>query len=528
MNGDQDHGLVPEPDRLAVAQLAVRRLGELTLRGASAAEVLQAVAGQAAQLSGADVTTVLRYEADGSSDIVALDGAPAGVTVGMRAPCAGDDAVERLWRTDRPARGDDLTRVSGHWPRIEHAGCAESLAVPIRTEGNLWGALVVASRDQPLARDVEHRLVAFGELVGPLVVSADARLQLRAWADEQAALRRVAEMVARAASLDEVFTTVAEEVSALLGGPHVELIPYDDAGRQAVAGRPARTHADDGRRVADAADPSGAASTAAVPITVEGRVRAELVASCEGPLLPAGTESRLAQFAELTTLAIAASEARARLLASRVRIAADADEARRVLQRDVHDGPQQRLVHAVIALKMARTTVERGSEAADLVEEVLSNVEQASRELRDIVQAVLPRSLGYGGLSTGLRSLVADLSLPVDVRVATPRLPAAVETTAYLIVAEALTNAVKHSRARRAHVHVDLEGETLVVEVRDDGVGGADPGHGSGMTSLCDRVDVAGGSLTVVSPPGQGTTVRAELPVRPGDDRGTVAGHDVS
>lgn len=220
---------------------------------------------------------------------------------------------------------------------------------------------------------------------------------------------------------------------------------------------------------------------------------------------------------ELAARGASAAEARARLVASRARIVASGDEARRRLQRDVHDGPQQRLVHAVIALKMARNTVERGSEAAELVEEALANVERATSELRDIVHGILPRSLGYGGLSTGMRSLVADVSLPVDVRVVTPRLPTAVETTAYVVVAEAMTNAVKHSRAQMVYLDVGIEGETLVVEIRDDGVGGAESGIGTGVIGLFDRVDAAGGSLTVVSPPGQGTTVRAELPVRPGE-----------
>lgn len=404
MNRDTDRVQLPDPAETAVSYVALRRLGELTARGASAAEVLQAVAGEAARLSDADVATLLRYDADGSTEIVALDGAPAGVTLGMRAPGPGDGAAQRLWRTGRPARVDDLANASGHWPRgAPAAGFAASLAVPFRMEGTLWGALVVASREHPLAHGVEDQLVTFAELAVPAVAAADARLQLRARSNEQAALRRVAEL-----------SEVVER-------------------------------------------------------------------------------------------------------ATRARIIASADEARERLQRDVHDGPQQRLVHAVIALKMARTAVEAGSEVAELVAEALANVERASRELRDVVHAVLPRSLGYGGLSTGLRSLVADLSLPVDVKVAVPRLPKAVETTAYLVVAEALTNAVKHARARMMHLDVGLEGETLVVEIRDDGVGNADSGLGTGMVNVFDRVDAAGGSLTVVSPAGQGTTVRVELPVRLGN-----------
>jgi signal transduction histidine kinase len=268
--------------------------------------------------------------------------------------------------------------------------------------------------------------------------------------------------------------------------------------------------------LADVARAAGITSTTAVPITVEGRVRAALVSSNTGPTTRDAVETRLGQFAELAAVAIANAETRAKLTASRARVVATADETRRRLQRDVHDGAQQRLVHAVIALKMARSTVESGSAAARLVDEALTNVERASSELRDIVHGILPQSLTHGGLRLGLESLVADLALPVDMQVTTPRLPAGVETTAYFVVAEALTNAVKHSQAGEVSLSVDLDGDKLVIEVRDDGVGGAEPTRGTGLTGLLDRVDAAGGALTIASPTGEGTAIRAELPVASG------------
>ncbi len=209
------------------------------------------------------------------------------------------------------------------------------------------------------------------------------------------------------------------------------------------------------------------------------------------------------------------------LEASRARILAAADESRRRLHRELHDGAQQRLVHAVIALKLARSAVEPGSTAAALVEEALSNAERASSELRDVVRSILPSPLVYGGLRVGLESLVADLGVPAELRCATPRLPPAVETTAYLVVTEALTNTVAHARARRVEVEVGLVGDTLVLEVRDDGVGGADTAAGTGLTGLRDRVEAAAGTWTLLSPQGRGTTVRATLPVRPGTDADT-------
>ena len=206
------------------------------------------------------------------------------------------------------------------------------------------------------------------------------------------------------------------------------------------------------------------------------------------------------------------------LVASRARIAAAADEQRRRLRRELHDGAQQRLVHALIVLKMARGTVEDESPAGKLVAEALTHVEQAGSELREIAHRLLPWSLTQGGLQVGLESLAGDLALPVDVRVSAPRLPPALETTAYLVVAEALTHAVEHAQASRVSLDVVLDRDTLVVEIRDDGIGG-EPAPGTGLTGLFDRVEAAQGSVEVVGAPGEGRTVRVELPVRPGGDR---------
>ncbi len=533
-------------EAMADEQAALRRVAELSARGASADDVLAAVAVEGSRLSGVDFTTLLRYEADGSTEIVAVDGAPSGVAVGMRAPGAGQGAVQLLWRTGRAARIDDLSAVSGRWPAIARgAGYAGSVAVPIVIQGTLWGALVVVSRDGPLPRGIEHHLARFADLVGTTISAAEARLELRALADEQAALRRVAELVARGAAVEEVFVAVAAEASALLGDLATELLwfegdeavavaacnsrvppglrvpshPGTPTGRVRSAMVPVRADTFDDTPLADLAREVGLVAGVAVPVVVGGRVLAALCASSSGPPLPPHVEARLVPFAELAAVAIANAETTAKLTASRARVVATADETRRRLQRDVHDGAQQRLVHAVIALKMARTSVAAGSPAATLVEEALTNVERASSELRDIVHGILPRSLTHGGLRLGLESLVADLALPVDARVTGHRLPAAVETTAYFVVAEVVTNAVKHARARRVSLNVDLQGDTLVVEVRDDGVGGADAARGTVLTGLLDRVDAAEGTMTVVSPVGEGTTVRVELPVGPAGDR---------
>ena len=249
----------------------------------------------------------------------------------------------------------------------------------------------------------------------------------------------------------------------------------------------------------------------AVPVVVEGRVWGALTTSTPGSPLPSDTEDRLAQFAELAAAAIANADNKAKLTASRARAIATADETRRRLQRDLHDGAQQRLVHAIISLKLAGSAAADGHPAAGFIEEALVHAQRANRELRDLVHGIMPASLTRGGRRAGLESLVADLALPVDIEVTVPRLHPQLETTAYFIVAEALTNVVKHAHATRATVNIALDGSTTRITVQDDGRGGADPAHGTGLTGLLDRVEASDGTLVISSPCGGGTTLRATL-----------------
>jgi signal transduction histidine kinase len=237
---------------------------------------------------------------------------------------------------------------------------------------------------------------------------------------------------------------------------------------------------------------------------------AELVARGSAP---ADVFRGLRHLAALAGAAIANAESKAHLTASRARVVATADETRRRLQRDVHDGAQQRLVQTIITLKIARDAIARGETPGREVSEALYHAERANAELRDVVHGILPASLARGGLRTGLESLVSDLSIPVRLSATVPRLPGPIETTVYFFVAEALTNVVKHARASHAEVTVDIDGTTLLAEVRDDGVGGADPAGGSGLTGLSDRIQAADGTLTWTSDAGRGTVVRAALPL---------------
>jgi signal transduction histidine kinase len=260
--------------------------------------------------------------------------------------------------------------------------------------------------------------------------------------------------------------------------------------------------------------PRRVGASVSAPIAVEGRLWGVLMARSPGPPLPAGTEERLTRFCELVSAAIANAESRAQLTASRARVVAGADEARRRLARDVHDGAQQRLVHALLTGKQARDALAKpAGRAAELLEESLRHSESAYDELRRLAHGILPAALEQGGLEAAVEALVADVALPVDCEVLAGRLPEAVETTAYFVIAEALTNVVKHAGAGRARVKVTPAGDGLALEVSDDGRGGARPGHGSGLIGLADRVGAAGGTIVVTSAPDAGTTVAATLPL---------------
>jgi signal transduction histidine kinase len=358
--------------------------------------------------------------------------------------------------------------------------------------------------------------LAIGVLVGELAAFAGRRADVyeaarSELAEEQAALRRVATLVARQPSPAQVFATVTEEVGRLLGVEDTRLIRYEPDGSATVVASWGRLAGamPVGTRVSLEGD-----GVAGSPIVVEGRVwGAMIAASVAERSLPAGTESRIGEFTELVATAISNIQARSDLAASRARIAAAADEERRRVVRDLHDGAQQRLVHAVITLKLARRAVTRGDESAPaLLDEALEQAKLATTELRELSHGILPAVLTHGGLRAGVEALAARMPVPVGVGVSVDRLPAAVEATAYFVVAEALTNVAKHAHARRAEVTARLEDGTLRVDVRDDGVGGAQP-DGNGLLGLGDRLAVLDGRLRVESPAGGGTLVEAAIPV---------------
>jgi signal transduction histidine kinase len=281
-------------------------------------------------------------------------------------------------------------------------------------------------------------------------------------------------------------------------------------------GRSARLddYADAAGPVADEMRNMGICSAVGTPIVVEGRLWGLMAAGLSHEdRLPPDTEARLASFTELVATAIANAEARTEVAASRARIVAAADDERRRVVRDLHDGAQQRLVHTILTLKLARRALEDGQEGAlDLVSEALDNAERGTAELRELAHGILPTLLAKGGLRAGVEALASRSPVPVEVDVSVDRLPAAIEATAYFVVAEALTNVAKHAQAGHAEVTARIEDGTLTVQVRDDGIGGARR-SGTGLIGLADRVAALDGQLRIESPPKDGTLVTGAIPI---------------
>jgi signal transduction histidine kinase len=266
--------------------------------------------------------------------------------------------------------------------------------------------------------------------------------------------------------------------------------------------------------IAQEAQGLGIRSSVGCPIVVEGRLWGVIAASSKSSTpFPPDTEWQIGEFTELVATAIANTEARTEVAASRARIVAAADEERLRVVRDLHDGAQQSLVAAILTLREAHDARRREVEDLPaLLTAALDHAEQANAELRELAHGILPAVLTGGGLRAGVSGLVSRTPVPVENDVSVGRLASAVEATAYFVIAEALTNVAKHAQARRATVTARVEDGTLQVRVRDDGVGGARP-DGSGLLGLADRLAVLDGHLRVESPTDGGTLVAADIPL---------------
>ena len=379
----------------------------------------------------------------------------------------------------------------------------------------------------------------FTELVATAIANIDARAAVRRLADEQAALRRVATMVAREAPAADVLGAVAEEVKRLLDVGVSTLFRYEDddtvtvvaASGDADALLPvgARFPLDGDSlvvrvrrsgepvRIDDFAEVSGTIgahtrkvgvrSGVGTPIIVEGRVWGGVVAVSRRPEpLPADAEARVAQFTDLAATAIANMEARTELAASRSRLVAAADDERRRVVRDLHDGAQQRLVHTVLTLNLARQAVERNEHARALLGEAAAQAQRATAELRELAHGILPSVLSHNGLRAAVDALASRLPLVVANDVPAGRFPATVEATAYFVVAQALADIAEHTEARSATVTASGADDTLLVQVC--GIGERVRIDGRELVGLADRLDAVGGRLETT-----GTGVSAAIPL---------------
>jgi signal transduction histidine kinase len=542
----------PGDHRIAEEQAALRRVAVLAARAAAADEVFAAITEEAGRLLGAGHAVLSRYDHDGNASAVAAwSSAGAAIPVGTRASIGGRNVHTLVFQTGRVVRLDDYTGVSGAVADIgRELGLRGAVGAPVSVEGRLWGVMAVAStHERGLPADTEARLAGFTELAATAIANAQARTELRDFADEQAALRRVATLVARGAPAQELFTAVTDEAGQLLQVDYAVLSRYDPDGLVTVVGCWASTdpgrplpiglrlkregrniHAlvfETGRsaRIDDYGAASGAfadtardwefRSSVGVPIWVEGRLWGVISVASRSEPLPVGTEARLAGFTELAATALANAEAQAALTASRARIVAAADQTRRRLERNLHDGAQQRLVLLALHLRAAQATVPPGAdEVAERLEGAIAEATGVQEELREISRGLHPAVLTESGLRPALRTLARRSIVPVSLDVQLPgRLAEPVEITAYYAVSEALTNTAKHAHASAAEVDVATDQGMLRVRVHDDGRGGAHFSRGSGLAGLRDRVEALGGRISLHSPPGAGTALEIALPL---------------
>jgi PAS domain S-box-containing protein len=452
-----------------------------------------------------------------------------------------DDRIPTREASRTCARGRGVTQLAHRCIRSDASEVWLEWNVVADQQGWLYGA----------GRDVTHcRREQGGPHAAQRMLAASHR-EVTALVEQQAALRRVATMVALGVDPSRVFSVVADELARCLGGyHHAVLFRYQPGGAgillaagqrdpeltkipvgerfslegQSVAATVFRT-ARAARMVSYENAPGaiaarfrdlGLRTAVGAPIIVEGRLwGAAIVGSTHpGETLPPDTEARVGDFTDLLATAIANAAIRLELAASRARIVAAGDDARRKLERDLHDGAQQRLVSLGLELRAAESALPRELRAVkEQIADLVTGLAGVCADLQEISRGVHPAIVSQGGLGPALEMLARRSAVPVRLDVADRRLPRSVEVAAYYVVAEALTNTAKYAHASEVRVRVEAEGPTLHLSIDDDGVGGADVGKGSGLIGLIDRVEALGGSLGISSPIGIGTSLRAEIPL---------------
>jgi signal transduction histidine kinase len=533
-----------ELERVADEQAALRRIATLVAAGATEAAIAAAVSAEIGGLFGAQRASVVRWDGDTIRVIGRWRSDADTPSAGAVLSYGGDTVVARVVETAAPARIDspeDLRTEFGRqrWAELGHQA---SIGAPIMVDGKVWG-VVSASRTErgdPFPLGDEERLRDFSALVAQAILNADARSEAAALVTEQSLLRQIATLVAAGHAKSAVVDAVTAEVGLLFAAAHVTLVRWEgvqdevvvDAAWNAPGTTPITTHSlyhpdpqgptlrvlETGAacRGIESSPEHGALAVIAAPMIISRSLFGALTAarSAEEPF-PAGAEIRLRSFADLTAQSIANERAQAELRASRARIVRTADEARLRLERDLHDGAQQRLVSLSLALRLVEQMLEAGpSTARAVLQEASRELTEALQELRELARGLHPAALNKHGLEPALEAVSARAPFPVEVTgVPGERLPGAVEAAIYYVVSESLTNTAKHAEASSATVALSCLDDVVTVEIADDGRGGASLDAGSGLRGLVDRVEALGGELTVSSPHGAGTLVRAELPL---------------
>ena len=530
---------------------ALRHVATLVAEGVRPQDLFAVVAEQVARVVNVPLVSVARYELDGTATECASF-SPEGplFPIGRRWSLEGTNVLQLVRENCEAARIDEYSQLEGEIVEVvRRAGIRSTVGIPIVVAGRVWGAMVASTTEQdPLPPGTEARLADFTELLATAIENAESREALARLAEEQATLRRLATLVAQGVRPNEIFSAVSDEVGRLLGSDTAAVVRFEHdppalvavGVGQSIPGIPigTRWELDDGlastevyrtgrsARI-DAMDRSslsgpfpesarrlGVVSTVACPIIVEGRLWGTLSVSAKAPM-PLDAEERLEKFTELVATAIANADSRSELAASRRRIVAASDEARRRIERDLHDGTQQRLVSLALAVRNAEADVppDRG-DLRGVLSHIATGLADAVADLQEFSRGIHPAILSQGGLGPALRTLARRSAIPVELDItADTRFPEPIEVAAYYVASEALANATKHAQASRVEVTLATRNGRLLLSVRDDGVGGADPARGSGLVGLSDRVQALGGTVSVHSPAGAGTRLLVDLPV---------------
>jgi signal transduction histidine kinase len=539
---------------VAAEQSALRRVAELVARQGSSDQVFALVSGEISRLLGVNLVRTVRLEQDGSTTVLASLGKEVDrMPPGAKVTWPEGSVTEQILRTGRPVRVDDYAPVHGPVAAILRAeGVRCAAGGPIVVDGRVWGTMVVASESpQRLPPGSEDRVAKFAELVSTAISNIESRAKIERLVAEQSALRRVATLVAREHSPDDLFATLAEELGVLLEVDASAILRYEtDFGATVVAGWSAgEIHIPVGEQLSlqgdnlsvevrrtglpqrkedygDAAGPIASIvreqaiqSAVATPIVVEGASWGVIAVLSRGfEPLPPDTEARLTEFSRHAGVAVANDKSRSDLAKSRARIVRAGDEARRRFERDLHDGAQQRLVSLGLELRAAETSVppELG-DVHRVLSRLATGINEVVDDLRELSRGLHPAVLAEGGLAPALSSLARRSAVPVEMKLTLTdeRLEEPIEVAAYYVTSEALTNTAKHAGASRVELSVTRRDGWLELSVSDDGRGGADASGGSGLTGLVDRVEAIGGSIDIDSRRDIGTTIRVRLPIRP-------------